>query len=316
MKYQDVIPEQAQNTILCTVNFKNDVDTNEVLEVFKDFCGRLHPTLNSMKIRFPFDNFKFVMGIGSNAWGRLFPNSEKPKDLKQFNDIKGKNKTAVSTDGDLFFHISADKMDVCYEMMLIIHKLLKNIIDSVDETHGFRFRDGRAIFGFVDGTENPDIEEAKEVVYIDNHEDPYFGGTYVMAQKYIFDLDLWDSLSVEKQELVVGRYKDTDLELSEDKKPSNAHTEISKAHDVLGEEVKIMRANIAFAEASKSIFGSYFLGYSKDFSITLQMLKHMFEGKDNNEYDSILDYFNPITGNLFFVPSFEQIDKIASGDIH
>lgn len=76
-----------------------------------------------------------------------------------------------------------------------------------------------------------------------------------------------------------------------------------------------MRANIAFAEASKKIFGSYFLGYSKDFSITLQMLQHMFEGNEKDTHDSILDFFTPITGNLFFVPSYEQIDKIVSGEI-
>ncbi|MEG0239220.1 MAG: Dyp-type peroxidase [Anaerorhabdus sp.] len=315
MKYQDVIPEQAQSTILCTVNFRKDVDTEVVLEAFKGFCERLHPTMNSMKIRFPYDNFKFAMGIGAEAWQRLFPNTKRPKELERFNEINGQTKKAVSTEGDLFFHIRAEKMDVCYEMMLIIHKLLKDVIESVDETHGFRFRDGRAIFGFVDGTENPDMEEVQDVVYIDDENDPYIGGTYVLAQKYIFDLDLWDSLTVEKQELVVGRTKENDLELADDVKPSNAHTEISKAHDKMGEEIKIMRANIAFAEASKNLFGSYFLGYSKDFSTTLQMLQHMFEGKEKDTHDSILDYFNPITGNLFFVPSYEQLDMIANDEI-
>lgn len=122
MKYQDVIPEQAQSTILCTVNFRKDVDTEVVLEVFKGFCERLHPTMNSMKIRFPYDNFKFAMGIGAEAWQRLFPNTKRPKELERFNEINGQTKKAVSTEGDLFFHIRAEKMDVCYEMMLIIHK--------------------------------------------------------------------------------------------------------------------------------------------------------------------------------------------------
>lgn len=134
MKYQDVIPEQAQNTILCTVNFKKNVATSEIVETFKDFCERLHPTINSMKIRFPYDNFKFSMGIGADAWGRLFPQAEKPNELKRFSEIKGMTKTAVSTAGDLFFHIRAEKMDVCYEMMLVIHMLLKDVIDAVDET--------------------------------------------------------------------------------------------------------------------------------------------------------------------------------------
>ena len=37
-------------------------------------------------------------------------------------------------------------------------------------------------------------------------EDPGFaGGSYVVVQKYLHDLDAWDALPVEEQERVIGR---------------------------------------------------------------------------------------------------------------
>lgn len=50
---------------------------------------------------------------------------------------------------------------------------LRPIGDVVGETHGFHYFEGCAIFDFIDGTENPVGEEAKEWAIIDT-EDPEF----------------------------------------------------------------------------------------------------------------------------------------------
>ena len=67
--------------------------------------------------------------------------------------------TAVSTPGDLLFHIRAKQMGLCFEFASILDEKLKGAVVSVDETHGFRYMDGKAIIGFVDGTENPAVDE-------------------------------------------------------------------------------------------------------------------------------------------------------------
>ncbi|MEA4854044.1 MAG: Dyp-type peroxidase [Christensenella sp.] len=315
MKYQDVIPGQAENTIICTVNIKDSADMDKTLSIFRDFCDRIHPMVHSMRIRYPYGHYEFAMGIGARAWDRLFAHTPKPKELQPFQEIKGKKMTAPATPGDLIFHIRGDKMDMCYETITMIHILLKDIITPIDETHGFRYRDGLAIIGFVDGTENPDPQEAPGAVYIDDPKDPFVGGSYLFAQKYLFDHDGWNALPVERQEAVIGRKKWTDLEIAEDKKLTESHTEISKAHDKRGDELKIMRANLVFAKPSENLFGSYFLGYSKSFAITQQMLTHMFEGDPVGTHDLLLDYLTPVTGNVFFVPTYAQLEMIASGDI-
>ena len=67
MKYQDVIPGQAENTIICTVNIKDSTDMDKTLSIFRDFCDRIHPMVHSMRIRYPYGHYEFAMGIGARA---------------------------------------------------------------------------------------------------------------------------------------------------------------------------------------------------------------------------------------------------------
>lgn len=206
-------------------------------------------------------------------------------------------------------------MDMCYEVAAMIYDLTKDIADSVDEVHGFRYFDGRAIIGFVDGTENPDAEEAPGYAVIGDEDEFFADGSYAFAQKYLHDMAAWNALSTEEQEKAIGRKKFNDLELADEDKAVNAHNVVAKAEDADGNELKIVRANVAFANPSKGEFGTYFIGYAGKFATTRQMLEQMFIGNPAGNYDRLLDFSTPVTGTLFFVPSYDILDKIATGEL-
>lgn len=307
---QNITNPHGKTSIFITLMLK---EGEQSLEVIRDFCDRLVAIENSLKLRYPESRFGIIFGIGSKAWDRLFPGKQKPKELTEFQPIQGPKREAVATDADLFFQIKGFDMDVCYEAARLINELLRDVCDPVDETHGFRYFDGRAIIGFVDGTENPADEEALEDGYVSD-EDPFFkGGSYAFAQKYEHDMDFWNGLSVEEQEKSIGRRKMDDLELADDQKLKNAHTVISKAYRN-GDEAKIIRANTPYAEPSKNLFGTYFVGYAGMFSTTLTMLHNMYKGVPEGNYDRLLDFSKPVTGNVFSVPAPSLLDKIASGE--
>ena len=56
-----------------------------------------------------------VIGIGSDAWDRLFGNP-RPAELHPFREVRSGPRHAVSQPGDLMFHIRAKRMDLCFEM--------------------------------------------------------------------------------------------------------------------------------------------------------------------------------------------------------
>ncbi|ENW17287.1 putative dye-decolorizing peroxidase (DyP), encapsulated subgroup [Acinetobacter haemolyticus CIP 64.3 = MTCC 9819] len=297
----------GENALFIVLGINAQPDYSGVI----DFLANFSALVRSLNHRFPQSNFSASVGIGSNAWDLLFPQLNKPKELTPFQEIKGIKHTAVATAGDLFFHIRADQVAICYELAAILHEQLKQDTYPISETKGFRYFDGRAILGFVDGTENPEHEITKEIAYVGAEDAEFLGGSYVFIQKYLHNMEMWKGLSTEEQEKVIGRKKYDDVELGDDVKPQNAHNVVSKAHDADGNELKILRANMPFSNPTEGEYGTFFIGYSRSFNITKTMLENMFLGKENGHVDRLLDFSTPVSGSLFFVPTFDFLEDLG-----
>ena len=284
---------------------------DEAEDAVRELCGNFPAIARSMRKRFPDKEVSCVMGFGAEAWGRLFPDARRPKELQPFTEIRGAKHTAVSTPGDLFFHIRAQRMDLCYEIAAQCSRALGDAVTPIDEVHGFRYLDGRAIIGFVDGTENPEDEEAWEFAVVGDEDGHFKGGSYAFVQKYLHDMGAWNALSTEEQEKAIGRRKFDDVELTDEEKPENAHNAVTNIADEEGNELKIMRANMPFANPSRNEYGTYFIGYARTFATTRKMLENMFVGEPAGNTDRLLDFSTAVTGTLFFVPTFELLEELA-----
>ena len=282
-------------------------------DTVKKLCGNFVALVRSMRNRFPDYDASCVMGFGAQAWSRLFPAQPRPKELAVFEAIQGEKHTAVSTPGDLFFHIRARKMDGCYEIASMIGTQLGRAVVHVDEVHGFRYFDGRAIIGFVDGTENPEGDDRLTFAAIGDEDVEFKGGSYAFVQKYLHDMEAWNALSTEEQEKAIGRRKFNDVELTDEEKPDNAHNAVTNISDENGNELKIVRANMPFANPSRGEYGTYFIGYAGTFSTTRRMLENMFVGDPAGNTDRLLDFSTAVTGTLFFVPSLDVIEALGEG---
>ena len=93
-------------------------------------------------------------GIGSQRWDRLFAGPARPSCTRSGRSPAPHH--AVSTPGDLLFHIRARQMDLCFELAVSWSWTgWPARCRVVDEVHGFKYFDERDLLGFVDGTENP-----------------------------------------------------------------------------------------------------------------------------------------------------------------
>ncbi len=253
-----------------------------------------------------------VTGIGAAAWDRL-TGLPRPAGLHPFQELQAGTRHAVSTPGDLLFHIRATRMDQCFELASLIMARLDGVAQIVDEVHGFIYFDERDLLGFVDGTENPTGPAAARATIIGSEEPAYAGGSYVIVQKYLHDLRRWNALPVEEQEKVIGRTKLSDVELDDAVKPTSAHNALTTIV-VDGEEVDIVRDNMPFGQVGAGEYGTYFIGYARSPATTEQMLDNMFIGSPPGNYDRILDFSTAVTGTLFFVPSQTLLDGLADDD--
>ena len=272
-------------------------------------CADLSGLLRAVGFRALESSLSCIMGFGSDAWDRLF-GSPRPAELHTFREIRSGPRHAVSTPGDLIFHIRAKYMDLCFELAMQIVARLEGAITTVDEVQGFRYFDERDLLGFVDGTENPTGEAANDAVFIGEEDPAFAGGSYVIVQKYLHNLDAWNKLPVEAQERIIGRTKVSDIELDDSVKPTSAHNALTVIEEN-GKEIKILRDNMPFGSPGKGEFGTYFIGYSRSPRTVEQMLENMFIGRPPGNYDRILDFSTAATGSLFFIPTATFLDSVS-----
>src|SRR5467141_394419 len=279
-------------------------------DAIRSFCADLAALVRSVGFRELEGSLSCVLGFGSEAWDRLF-GRPRPAELHKFHEIRAGERHAVSTPGDMLFHIRAQRMDLCFELETQIMARLGAAVSPVDEVQGFRYFDSRDLIGFVDGTENPKGQDAIDATLIINEDPAFNAGSYVIVQKYLHNLAEWNKLPTEKQEHIVGRTKLTDVELEDSFKPTYAHNALTKIVED-GKEVQILRDNMAFGHAGLKEFGTYFIGYSRSPRTIEEMLQNMFVGKPPGNYDRLLDFSRAVTGNLFFAPSATFVEKVRA----
>ncbi len=274
----------------------------------RTLCGDLAALLRAVGFRALEGRLSCVMAFGSKAWDRLF-GEPKPKDLHPFREIHGRHH-AVATPGDILFHIRAARMDLCFELATQIMSRLGSAVSTADEVHGFNYFDDRDLIGFVDGTENPVEQAAIDATIIGEEDAVFAGGSYVIVQKYLHDLDRWNTLSIEEQERIIGRTKLSDIELDDAVKPTSAHNVLTTIVED-GKQLEIVRDNMPFGDVGKGEFGTYFIGYARSPHRIEQMLVNMFVGQPPGNYDRLLDYSRAVTGALFFVPSATFLENVT-----
>ena len=276
-------------------------------DAFRDVLADVSGLKRSVGFRIPEGELSCVVAIGSDLWDRAF-GDPRPAGLHPFPEFAGARHTAVSTPGDVLFHIRAHRLDLCFELAQRLTERMMAFAQVLDEVHGFRSFDERDVLGFVDGTENPEGGAATAAVLIAEEDPQFAGGSYVVVQKYVHDLTAWDALPVEEQERAIGRTKLSDIEMADEVKPANAHIALNVIEDENGEERQIMRFNMPFGRVGIREFGTYFIGYARSPDVVEEMLTNMFIGKPPGNYDRILDFSTAVTGNLFFVPSGDFVD--------
>jgi putative iron-dependent peroxidase len=303
---QNVVGPLTRSAIFLVLCIHQEEDAYARL---REFCAGLSGLVRAVEFRDVEAGLTCVAGFGTEAWDKLF-GAPRPAELHAFREIRSGGRHAVSTPGDIFFHIRAKRMDLCFELAAQIMASIGDEVSVADEVHGFRYFDDRDVMGFVDGTENPRGDAARESAIVGSEDPAFTGGSYVIVQKYLHDLKAWNSLPTEMQEKIIGRRKLSDVELSDAEKPAYAHNALTNIEEN-GRQLQILRDNMPFGRPGHGEFGTYFIGYSRTPRVTETMLENMFIGNPPGTYDQLLDFSHPVTGSLFFVPTGTFLDNVS-----
>jgi len=280
------------------------------IDTVRDVVTGIDDLLKTVGFRDPSALLSCTVGIGSDIWAQLTGRPH-PAELHPFREIRGEKHTAVATPGDLLFHIRADRTDLCVEFERLLLDQLGDAVRAVDEVSGFRYFDARDLLGFIDGTANPVGPGLPESTLIGDEDPAYRGGSYVLVQKYTHPLSLWQALSTEQQEAIMGRRKADNVELPDAAADAQkAHKTLATIEDEDGEH-DILRDNMPFARPAHGEYGTYFIGYTRRLWVLERMLERMFIGDPPGLHDRLLDFSTPLTGTTFFAPSAELLAALG-----
>jgi porphyrinogen peroxidase len=170
-----------------------------------------------------------------------------------------------------------------------------------EETSSWPYLHDRDLTGFIDGTENPTLVDAPELVLIADGR-PGAGGTVLLLQKWEHDAPAWESLPVEQQEGAIGRTKADSIEL--DDRPEDSHVARTD-QDRFG---KIFRRNMPYGTVTNH--GTMFAGFSAEQRPLETMLESM-AGLAGGGRDALTRFTRPLTGAYYFVPSIEALRRLV-----
>ncbi|KAJ5676190.1 Dyp-type peroxidase [Penicillium macrosclerotiorum] len=298
----------TQSATFLVVSATNKPDS---ISTIRGVLAGLDGLAKNVSIRDLNAQFACTVGIGSNIWDSL-TKLPRPAELHPFREVKGQKHTAVSTPGDLLFHIRSERRDICFEFERQLMDQLGDSVALVDETVGFRYFDVRDLLGFVDGTANPVGPAVPASILVAEEDTSAQGGSYIVVQKYTHDLDTWKMLSTEQQEQIIGRTKLDNVELDDAESGQQSHKTLNTIEDENGNEHDILRDNMPFGSPGSAEFGTYFIGYTRRLWVIEKMLERMFVGNPPGLHDRILDYSKPLTGSVFFAPSASFLASLDS----
>src|SRR6266852_1228221 len=241
-----------------------------------------------------------VAGFRPELWRHAAPD-DAPAEFEGFNeDLVGIDGFVMpATQHDAVLWLSGSAYDVIFDVARAAIADLQGLATVVEETSSWPYQRDRDLTGFIDGTENPTLIDAPDLVLVPDG-NPGAGGTILLLQKWVHDAALWESLPVERQEGVIGRAKLDSVELED--KPDDSHV-ASTDQDRFG---KIFRRNMPYGTVTNH--GTMFVGFSADQRRLSAMLESM-AGLAGRPRDALTLYTRPLTGAYHFVPASDALRR-------
>lgn len=213
-----------------------------------------------------------VIGFGSELCARVAP-EWLPAGLQPFATIQGVDEVTIpGAQHDLWVWLHSSGPDAVFDIARHIETSLRGMATVAAEQPCFTYQASRDLTGFEDGTENPPLDEAVELVAVPEGR-PGAGSSVVLLQRWVHDLEAFEALDTDAKNQVIGRNLTSGDELDESVRSPRAHISRVVLEDDEGEELEVFRRSTAFGGVIEN--GLMFLAFSPDVDRVAAMLDRM-----------------------------------------
>lgn len=271
--------------------------------------GAIPNLIHKLAEQFSEANLNAVVAIGPGYWDALYSGS-RPADLKPFSPLIVDDLAMPAVPYDVLLKIRADRYDVLHLAIQQSYQLLAPHLELVEQTHCFRFMDGRDLTGFIDQPMPPRGRKKRELALINNDKQTEFmQGSYLYYQRYRLDLNRWQQLTQSQQEAIIGQRKLDGQTLPLAQLHEHSHAVKAAVKDEMDQDLPLVFQNMPYGQLKSQ--GLVILAYSADPSTYLTWLSQRLGDTSGKNYDLLLDYIQADSGAAFFAPSVTFLEDKA-----
>ncbi|KMK50747.1 peroxidase [[Actinobacillus] muris] len=229
-------------------------------------------------------NLTLTFGVSPSFFDKLNIARLRPTMLAPLPHFPRDQLREAYTGGDICIQACADDPQVAFHAVRNLVRIVRANVTMRWSQSGFNSFEGndtpRNLFGFKDGTGNPQGEELAQTVWYQGN-DWLKGGSFLVARRIQMHLETWDRTNLDGQQETFGRYRDSgapigakqefdpvDLE-RKDEKGELEIADISHLHLAKKAGPKILRRSFSYASGVDPKTGQFdagllFISYQKD----------------------------------------------------
>lgn len=157
-------------------------------------------------------NLTLTFGVSPSFFEKLKINQLKPKELENLPHFPRDQIREEYNGGDICIQACADDPQVAFHAVRNLVRIARGNVTMRWSQSGFNSFEGnetpRNLFGFKDGTSNPQGEDLAKTVWYE-HNNWLKNGTFLVARRVQMHLETWDRTNLNGQEETFGRHRDT-----------------------------------------------------------------------------------------------------------
>lgn len=284
-------------------------------------------------------NTSVVLGVSFSNWKTIckeegksvpkgmtlkYPTEANPNLSQVFEESTGTFKDSI---GDIWFHIKSDKEKACKKVLDLIVTSLKSETKSYfaqEAASKSTKEDGHngKVLGcrFSENLNNPSdpITIAKHTI-IGCEDMDHFGGSFVLAQRFLINWNQINMMSEDQIEDLIGR-KTNDTIIPD--RDSLSHIKSARVQDENGNTTPVLRLGLPFGKAKQSQSGFrapksvtvsdeegiYFAGFCKEIGILEDIMRNQIGPDSGFMNDRLFNHLKSDLGGFFYIPSIDDLE--------
>jgi len=238
-----------------------------------------------------------VIGIGQSLVKLL---GKEVPGLVTFSAQVGRGVEIPSTPTALWFWFRGTDRGEIFHRSRLIESLLIPAFALSDVVDSFQYDENRDLSGYVDGTENPEGDEAIQAAIVQGQGASLDGSSFVAVQQWLHDFDILNSMTSNEQDDTFGRHISDNEEF--DEAPESAHVKRAE-QESFAPEAFMIRRSMPWAEGMDG--GLVFVAFGKSFNAFEAVLNRML-GNEDSISDALFKFTRPISGSYFWCPPIKN----------